>query len=119
MRVIVCGDRNWGSFDDITISVRELVRLPKGTVVIHGDYWGADRLCGAIAKGLGFEVITFPANWKKHGSGAGPIRNRQMLEEGKPDKVIAFHPDLSQSKGTKHMVEIARAAGIPVEVYDK
>jgi hypothetical protein len=34
----------------------------------------------------------------------------------KPDLVLAFHADLAHSKGTKHMVGIARKAGIPVEI---
>ena len=40
-----------------------------------------------------------------------------MLEEGKPDKVLAFHEDIESSKGTKHMVKISQEAGIPVEVF--
>ncbi len=38
----------------------------------------------------GIPVMTFPADREKHGRAAGPIRNKQMLEEGKPDLVAAF-----------------------------
>jgi hypothetical protein len=41
---------------------------------------------------------------------AGPIRKQQMLDEGKPDLVVAF----PGGRGTAHMVRIARAAGIEV-----
>ena len=33
-----------------------------------------------------------------------------------PDLLIAFHNDLSSSKGTKHIVNEARKRGIEVEV---
>jgi hypothetical protein len=39
-----------------------------------------------------------------------------MLRQN-PDLVLAFHPDITASKGTSHMVNIARAAGVKVEVF--
>jgi hypothetical protein len=45
-------------------------------------------------------VIAMPADWANHGKAAGPIRNRKMLDL-KPDLVLAFHADLTNSKGTK------------------
>ena len=41
---------------------------------------------------------------------AGPKRNQQMLDEAKPDMVVAF----PGGKGTAHMRQIAKAAGVPV-----
>jgi hypothetical protein len=35
-----------------------------------------------------------------------------MLDEGKPDLVIAFHDDLSRSKGTVDMLAKAERAGV-------
>jgi len=85
--------------------------------LIHGAAPGADRMAGEIGGLIGYWVLDFPADWRQHGKAAGPIRNRQMLREGQPDLVIAFHDDLSASKGTRDMVRIARKAGIPVLVY--
>ena len=93
-----------------------LKEYPNGIIVIHGDCRGADKMAGVVAEKLGMEVIPFPAKWEKHGRSAGPIRNQQMLDEGKPDKVIAFHQDIDNSKGTKNMIKIAEKAGIPVEL---
>jgi hypothetical protein len=70
-----------------------------------------------VASQLGFTVLPFPADWNTHGKAAGPIRNRQMLKEGKPDVVLAFHEDLGRSKGTADMVRAAKAAGIAVKVF--
>ena len=86
------------------------------TIYIHGDARGADRLAGVVAEGLGFEVIAVPADWDKHHRAAGPIRNKKMLSM-RPMVVLAFHADISQSKGTKHMIEIARKAGIETRVF--
>lgn len=46
--------------------------------------------------------------------GAGPMRNRQMLDE-KPDLVVAF----AGGSGTRNMIDIARRAGVKVIVVEK
>ena len=115
MRALICGSRDWTYEGPIK---RVLLQL-KGagfTTIIHGDARGADRTAGKWADFFGLEVIKFPANWKRDGIGAGPKRNQQMLDEGKPDRVVAF--PLPQSKGTWDMVRRARKAGIPVTVVD-
>ena len=116
MRILVCGDRNWTNYDIIR---KELYKYPEGTVVIEGACRGADSIGGYIARQLGFGVAEYPAKWYEYGKRAGMIRNRQMLEEGKPDIVLAFHNNIKRSKGTKNMVEIAMAAGIPVHIFDE
>ena len=55
-------------------------------------------------------------NWEKFGKAAGAIRNQEMLDFGKPNLVVAFHNDISSSKGTANMVKIAKKAGIPTFV---
>lgn len=112
MRVLVCGDRDWLNKALVKKKLEEL--KGKIEVVIEGEARGADT-CGRIAaQELGIPVLKFPADWKKHGKAAGPIRNNQMLKEGEPDLVLAFHSNIEESKGTKHMVKIARKAGIEV-----
>lgn len=113
MRVLVCGDRHW---DQPMVILERLGKLPPDTVVIHGACRGADRFAGEVADALGFEVEEYPAEWDLYGRAAGPIRNRQMLEEGKPDLVLAFHADIGHSRGTKDMVAVAVKAEVPVEV---
>ncbi len=113
LRVLVCGSRTWREQQPIR---EALERLPEGSTVIHGAARGADEIAGIIAKQLGLEVLAFPADWEKHGKAAGPIRNTQMLREGRPHQVIAFTRDLSQSRGTANMVRQAKAAGVPVKV---
>ena len=63
---------------------------------------------------MGFRVESFPAKWDLYGRAAGPIRNQEMLDVGKPSLVVYFHSDLKDSKGTKDMVERATKSGIEV-----
>jgi len=129
VRVLVCGGRNFGHLADcrggdclscdpvdFKIIEAELAKLGSGDIVIEGDARGADRIGGHIAAALGHEVLVFPAQWDKFHRAAGLIRNQQMLTEGKPDRVLAFHRDLARSKGTKDMVARSKWAGLPVEV---
>lgn len=111
LRVLFTGDRNWEKSEVVVLAV---ALLPSGSVVIEGGARGLDSLARVVAEGLGYEVVEFPADWQKHGKRAGPIRNQQMLDEGKPDLVIAFHHELGQSRGTRDMVRRALRAGLPV-----
>ena len=116
-RVLICGDRNWV---DIDLILRELSKIQQEVgveVVIEGEATGADSGGRFAAERLGIPVLKFPALWVKHGRSAGPIRNRQMLNEGKPTLVLAFHPFIENSKGTKDMVEVAIKAGVHVRIF--
>lgn len=120
MRVLVCGSRDWRRMDIIE---RELKKLPKDTLIIHGAARGADTLGKFVAEKIGLKIINdgkgFPADWRRYGNGAGPIRNQQMIDDGKPDLVLAFHENINESKGTKDMVNRARSVGIKVHIITK
>ena len=112
MRVLICGDREWV---DSTPIQHVFDRLDV-TVCIHGGARGADSLAGREAALRGIPVEVYPADWRRYGKGAGPVRNQQMLDEGKPEYVVAFHSDMRRSRGTADMIRRAEAAGIPVQV---
>jgi hypothetical protein len=95
-----------------------LKNLPKDTIIIEGEARGADQIAGEIASELGLLVEKFPANWQRHGRKAGHIRNAQMLCEGKPTEVIAFHEDWANSRGTRNMITISLEANLPVTLYN-
>lgn len=115
-RVLICGDRLWGNFKLVLDELSKVQQERGVEVVIEGTAKGADT-CGARAAiRLGIPVLSFPADWRKFGLSAGPIRNKQMLTTGKPTLVLAFHSFIENSKGTKHMVSVAREAGIPVQI---
>lgn len=114
MRVLICGGRNW---KDKAMIVAELKALNRVEVVIEGECRGADRLGKSAAIQLNIPVLPCPADWTKYGKSAGSIRNRQMLNEGKPDLVLAFHDNIDESKGTRNMMEIASNDGIEVRLF--
>jgi hypothetical protein len=62
------------------------------------------------------QIKPYPADWDKYGKAAGPIRNKQMLDEGNPEKVIAFR--FKNSRGTQNMINQAEKAGIKTIVID-
>lgn len=115
-RVLICGDRNWENFQLIIDTLSKIQQERGVEVVIEGEAKGADT-CGKVAaERLGIPVEPHPALWRKYGLKAGPIRNREMLKDGRPTLVLAFHNYIENSKGTKDMVNTARAAGVPVHI---
>lgn len=95
--------------------------------VVEGGCRGADRIAGRWAarmrsRGVGW--LRIPAPWDTYGKAAGAIRNGWMLtyllqsrDLGHAVGVLAFHDDLERSKGTRGMVTMAEAAGVPVKRF--
>ena len=50
-------------------------------LVLHGDARGADAAIGRAAQQLGWSSAVMPAQWERHGRAAGPIRNRELLQQ--------------------------------------
>ena len=62
----------------------ELLARSSGRVVhllLHGGARGADAAIGRAAQQLGWSALVMPAQWQLHGRAAGPIRNRELLEQ--------------------------------------
>jgi len=113
MNVLICGSRDW---NNVELILDRLSSIPKGSTLIHGGCRGADLLGAQIGKELGLKVVCFPAEWTKNGRAAGPLRNQKMIDEGKPDLVLAFHNNIDSSRGTKDMLSRARKHNIPYEI---
>lgn len=86
------------------------------SVQLSKEKLGADTLAKEYAIRRGISVSAFPALWGKHGKSAGPIRNNQMLTEGKPELVIAFRGP--NSRGTQNMIDQAKKAGVETVVVN-
>src|ERR1043165_7272006 len=113
MRVLITGGREFADRDLLFETLDRLHAVHGFTVLIHGAAPGADTLAGEWAEQRGIEVIARPADWKKHGRAAGPIRNQEMFKNN-PQIVVAF----PGGKGTANMVSIAKKAGIEVVVVE-
>ena len=59
-------------------------------MVIVGGARGADTMAAEWATARSIPCLIYMADWSGLGPKAGPIRNQRMLDEGKPDLVIAF-----------------------------
>ena len=123
-KVLVCGGREYTNKEKVFSVLTALGGVPMGDVdnpswlprpdlvIMHGGARGADTLADGWAVTNWVPVEEYRADWDKYGKGAGFIRNKQMLEQGKPDLVIAF----PGGRGTNNMIELAREANIAVEV---
>lgn len=120
MNVLVCGQRKYINFKKIYEVLNEIEshcrQSGEDLFIIEGEASGADNIAKEwTKKNLGEDyLLKFPANWKKYGRAAGAIRNKQMLNEGKPDLVLAFYNDKKESKGTVNMVHIANLNDVKV-----
>ena len=112
MKALVCGGRDWSDTSAI-FSALDGAREALGvTEIIHGGAPGADQIAGRWAKQRDVPCTVYPANWLVDGKAAGPIRNQRMLDEGKPNMVLAF----AGGKGTADMVR--RAVNAALKVYE-
>lgn len=131
--ILVCGSRDWTEENPID---RELNRAIvergvqyKNVLVVTGsaaeDDNGVDSIVEKLCRTrLGIACAIFRAPWdffQKTGNkrAAGPVRNGWMLRWGRPHLILAFHPYLPNSRGTKNLCEQARRLNIPVRVFAK
>lgn len=110
LRVLVCGGRDYTDGYRVADVLSQL-RIEE---LAHGNARGADRLAGWWAASKGIRCRVYPADWRSHGKGAGPLRNARMLRDFEPDLVVAF----PGGKGTADMVRRAEAAGVEVLLVD-
>lgn len=106
MRVLVCGGRGYADREEVFAALDYY----DPCVVIAGGAKGADTLARDWAVLRERVHHIYPAQWKRYGRSAGPIRNCFMLEDSKPSLVLAF----PGGNGTAHMIAIAEEAGIEV-----
>ena len=110
MKALVCGSRHWTDVVYLNAAL-DLMHSKYGfSVLIEGEQRGVDLMARAWAEMRGLKVEPYEADWDRYGRAAGPIRNRRMLDEGRPDLVIAFPGGV----GTTHMVRHAERAGVEI-----
>jgi hypothetical protein len=122
LRVLVSGSREW-PFEESYLIHQSLDKLPKRAVIVHGacptgvDAYAEDW----VQVNCGGDADRFPALWRKHGLGAGHIRNLQMLDHIRKDGkalVLCFFWDAMNSKGTMGMALLALKAKVPLICYE-
>jgi hypothetical protein len=139
MRIIIAGGRTFNDYDKLQTEVNQiLVYLSSKwgwrksdpnknySTIIHderieivsGTANGADKLGERYAEKYKIPIRRFPADWDGLGKKAGYVRNEQMAKYAEKDNgvLIAFWDE--KSKGTKHMIDLAKKYGLQVFVVN-
>lgn len=109
-RVLICGGRAYKDEQKMYEVLNTGKVVGYIDCVIHGGANGADRLAHDWAFTYARKVEIYHADWTREGKAAGVLRNQRMLENSKPDFVVAF----PGGRGTADMVQRAKAAGYKV-----
>ncbi|MEW8308185.1 MAG: SLOG family protein [Candidatus Thiodiazotropha endolucinida] len=112
MRIIVAGCRN-ASKTDVNRALSSCEWIGFASAIVSGTARGADQYGEDWAKEHAIDIQHYPADWKKHGKKAGPLRNEEMAKNA--EGLIAVWD--GQSRGTKSMIELASKYGLRICVY--
>lgn len=121
--MLVCGGRHYNNVNTLYNTLTNICVRKKWITKPdeYGNFLPRVKLIQGGAKGADFwadqwaiinwvDSTTYHPDWDKDGKAAGFIRNQRMLDEGKPDLVVAFPGGV----GTADMVRRARKAGVEV-----
>lgn len=111
-RVIVAGSREFSDYDLLRNRLDYLLQNKPDVTIISGTARGADQLGERYAAERGYAVERHPADWDRYGKSAGYRRNAEMAECS--DALVAFWD--GQSRGTRHMINLAKEKGLAVRV---
>jgi len=115
MKVIIAGSRTATNYEHLLTAINAFELTGRDiTEVVSGTAKGADKMGERWALENDIPVKQFPANWNKYGKSAGYRRNEEMAEYA--DYLIALWD--GQSRGTKHMIDLARRERIGLLMFD-
>ena len=110
MRLIIAGGRH---LDDVALIRCALARAHASqpiTVLIHGGSGFLGIAAEDWAREQRLHVVRYPANWREFGKRAEAIRNAFMLEDSRPDMLLA----LPGGNDTADLIAGAIRARVPV-----
>ena len=127
VRIAVCGGQHFGKTVPEKRFIYKTLHEIAGTetvCVIQGGASGSDKIAKQWARRNKHKWLTFKAEWKNleapnavvdigadgkpYNKMAGFERNQRMLDEGRPDLLVAF----PGNKGTRDTIRRARILGI-------
>jgi predicted Rossmann-fold nucleotide-binding protein len=100
-------------------------------LLLHGGARGADAAIARAAHQLGWFSLVMPAQWQQHGRAAGPIRNRELLQQAiaravahsSPGSmasvlVVAFPGGAGTASLVQHARRLAARSPVPIAVVE-
>jgi hypothetical protein len=127
VRIIIAGSRTFNDYEFLKVKCNEIINSYflggwvspnlENVTIISGGANGADKLGERFAKENNIECKLFPANWDAYGKSAGYKRNLEMAYYAKEmyGVLIAFWD--GKSRGTNHMIDIAKQLGLNVYIF--
>jgi Bifunctional DNA primase/polymerase, N-terminal/YspA, cpYpsA-related SLOG family len=122
--ILVTGGRDWSHPDRLAAVLDHAAGGQQVRLLVGDCPTGADQHARAWAERRGVPAEVLSARWEqmqaegKPRRAAGPLRNLALLDQldqvQGQRRVLAFHHDLSHSRGTRHCVTAARRRGYPV-----
>lgn len=114
-KLIIAGGRAFNNTEILSQGIKDaLAELPDdvNVAIVSGCAPGADYLGLKFAIANKVKLYKMPAEWKAFGKRAGFKRNVEMANAS--HGLLAFWD--GESKGTKHMIQVARNKGLYVKV---
>ena len=115
-KIIIAGGRSFNNYELLKERcdhyLSKAIMNKDNIIIVSGTANGADKLGEKYAQEKGFTIERHPAKWKELGKKAGYVRNKEMAEVS--NALIAFWDN--KSRGTKHMIDLAKERKLHVRV---
>jgi len=106
-RIVIAGSRHYSNYEEareyLDLCLKD-IKDGSDLIILSGGAQGGDAIGERYAKENGFIIEKHPAEWKKYGKRAGPIRNKAMADMA--DVIICFWN--GESKGTSSLIGLAK-----------
>lgn len=115
--IIIAGTRTFNEYPLLDVAVKNFIvenKIKRPVSIVCGMAQGADLLGKKFAENYNIPVIEMPADWETFGKSAGYIRNKEMAKISR--YCICFWD--KKSKGTKHMIDLAKEYNLILKVVE-
>ncbi len=111
MKTIIAGSRGITQEAILDIAIANCPFII--TSVVSGGARGVDKLGETFSKKHHLPLYLYPAKWDLFGKSAGYIRNKEMAENS--EALLAIWD--GSSKGTKHMIDLAKKYKLTIYIH--
>ena len=118
-RILIAGSRSYNDYEEFRDIMNFICKDYNDIEIVSGGAHGADFLAEKYAKEYKLKLTVFKAQWDLYGKSAGYKRNIEMQNyiSQSPSRLCVCFWD-GESKGTKHMIDLAMRYGLEVHVVN-